>query len=62
MPRRPEPRRFALLVAFLAIATLVVPTASTAIEGEIVIDMRSLEETGIEATLTLTGGQADEIR
>lgn len=62
MPPRVMARRLALLAALAALAAASLPTASAAVEGEIRVTMTSMSEADIQATLDLTGEQADELR
>lgn len=55
----------ARLVSALALTALLVsltPSAAAAIEGEVRVDLYALDEAGIEADLTLTDTEAEELR
>lgn len=60
MPRRSGPHSMAL--ALLALAAASLPTASAAVGGEIRVTMTSMSQAEIQATLDVTGEQADELR
>lgn len=62
MPPCASARRIALGLALVGLALACLPTASAAVEGEVRFTMTSLEEATIEATLDLTGAQAEQVR